>query len=429
MPRAVCGHLPACGRKSLVTDRASSLATLCAVIAVGLAVRLWVFPPPYAVSQTDETGYLAGGLLVLEGIPPVFKYAPAGPITWMAFAFAAFVSAGHLLSPAPSVASLPFIFKPLAALDAGLFEIYADMADMRAAIAVAVLCVSLGGVYAAARLGQVRASWPGIALCGGLMALVPIIASFSVQSRSYGMAWAFAIMGLSVAAAASGRARWLWPGLFLGLAVGSRIEMLLVAPLVLWEIWYRRPEEGILPVVLRIAGVASLAFLIVAPWYIPHLLGNLRLIVFVRILHAVSGDAVAALVALSWREGLGPVLTLIAVGLILRPPAERRHMAVLALYIGLLLASVMKGTGPRTPPPRTAAGRLDRLCPACARWVAPTPPHGQGKRARRSRLRRAPGSSPRKGGRVWPQLEGGLGRTQCGRLDRAEHPARHAGVF
>ncbi|MBI3453473.1 MAG: hypothetical protein HY057_11735 [Rhodospirillales bacterium] len=196
-----------------------------ALILVALVLRILMMAPSYAFPGGDELGYLSDGLLVLEGITPGYKFAPAGLLTWFSFVYGGVAAAGHVLAPSAFVAGLPGSLKLLGAFDSGLFAIYRDMSDLHFWVVVAVMLVSLGGVFAAARLGHKRAGFAGLLVAGGLMAALPIVVSLSVQSRPYALAWSLALMAIGFAGLADGRLRSIGAGICFGLAVSSRIDM------------------------------------------------------------------------------------------------------------------------------------------------------------------------------------------------------------
>src|SRR5277367_1593649 len=73
----------------------------CLLIIVVLAalLRLVMFPHPDEMRNVDEPGYLMGSLALLEGLPPGFKAAPAGPNTWVGWIAAGTESAWHFVHP------------------------------------------------------------------------------------------------------------------------------------------------------------------------------------------------------------------------------------------------------------------------------------------------------------------------------------------
>ena len=88
-------------------------------------------------------------------------------------------------------------------------------------------------VWAISRFGYKQAGGTG-ALAGGLLAAaLPIVLEMSIQARPYGIAWSFALLAAAAAATGRERSRALRAGVCLGVAVASRIDMVMVGPLVL----------------------------------------------------------------------------------------------------------------------------------------------------------------------------------------------------
>ena len=71
---------------------------------------------------------------------------------------------------------------------------------------------------------------------GGLAAAAPLLVEYAGMARPYALAWSFGILGVYWASLGGGR-RWLLSGILAGLAVGTRLEMLLLLPYVLGEAW------------------------------------------------------------------------------------------------------------------------------------------------------------------------------------------------
>ena len=97
------------------------------------------------------------------------------------------------------------------------------------------------------------------------------------------------------------------------MAVGTRIDMVMLGPLVLILQW--RSAEGRVPwrdFAVTI-GVAALAFLVVAPWYLTHLLGNLRYILSVRLLDPQHAGELPGIWLIFWKEGLMLPVLVVAV--------------------------------------------------------------------------------------------------------------------
>src|SRR5207244_2523205 len=168
------------------------------------------------------------------------------------------------------------------------------------------------------RVGELHGGLPGALAAGGLAAFLPSLLGYSVMATPYGAAWSFAILAYHQAAFGRRGA-----AVLLGLAIGSRIELVLLAPL-----FGRRP---------RFHAAVLITALIVSPWWLMHLLGNLRGIATVRLLGpAFSLSGVADL---AWKEGLGVAIAVAAGGL----AAQKRwwHLA----YLAALLVTAAKPSG------------------------------------------------------------------------------------
>jgi len=319
------------------TRGAPILATI-AVMLAALAIRLWLMPPLYNQPQFDEPAYMIGGLLMLEGATPGVKFAPGAVTTWPGFVYGALSAMGHLLSPSEEIVSHPLVLRPLFAIDRALFDAYADYADLRAVVMGTVLFTTLLGVLMACILGTIRAGWPGALLCGGLMAFVPAIATLSVQARPYAAAWSFGIAAITFSALLSGRWRGIGAGLCLGLAMASRIEMVLIVPLIMWEFWLRPEQRATVHMLLRVAGISAVTFLIAAPWYVTHFVGNVRKIITVPLEPGMAdADLGIGLINLLWSEGLLAAAVLIIIGPVFQPGRERLIAAASAFVVVALL--------------------------------------------------------------------------------------------
>ena len=320
----------------------AALVTL-AVLVAAIAIRLWIMPPLYNQQQHDETGYLTGGLLMLEGATPGYKFAPGAVTTWPGFVYGAWTSFTYLVNPTEEIAKQPTVLKPLYAIDQALFDAYADFSGVRAAVMWTVMLTTLFGVFMACRLGAYRAGWPGALLAGGLMAFMPVIAMLSIETRPYAAAWSLGLAAVAFAAISTGRWRWIGTGICFGLAVASRIDVVLIAPIIIWEFWLRPEKTQTLRALLRIAGISIVTFLVAAPWYLTHLVGNIRKVVTVPLetKMADNPELWSGLLNLLWSEGLWAVVALILVGLALRSGRER----MVAIVAGLFLVAMLLAFG------------------------------------------------------------------------------------
>ena len=264
-------------------SRPSLTPALC--VLLGAILRFGRFPLPGAPSQFDEVSYLSNGLLLLEGETPINKYAPSGPLTWLSAAYGGVKALFQLVANGADLADFPPLLRPAAALQGSLFDLYADLSGLRLAAVVLTILLTLAAIVAACRLGKALGGTCGEILAGLMAASLPIFVEMSTETRPYASAWAFALIALALAGAGKPGARIGVTGVFLGLAVGSHIDMIRVVPLVLLLQW-RRAETGRPPWAEfgRTSGIALVAFLVVAPWYLPHVMDNLRQIVSVRVL-------------------------------------------------------------------------------------------------------------------------------------------------
>src|ERR1700683_2042776 len=260
------------------------LPLLCVVLAALL--RCVAFPHLSSPAiDLDEPGYLADGLLMIEGVPLGHGFAPSGPITWFVALYAGMDTIVTWLSHDANTLQFPRLLRPVAALEVTLFRIYADMSVLRLTVAFSVSLLSLWAVWGISRFGDKQAGSAG-ALAGGLLAAaLPIVLEMSIQARPYGIAWSFALLAAAAAATGRERSRALRAGICLGIAVASRIDMVMVGPLVLLVLCLDSKDGNEIARAMVTFAVASLiSFLLIAPWYLPHLIDNLRNILSVRIL-------------------------------------------------------------------------------------------------------------------------------------------------
>jgi hypothetical protein len=244
------------------------------VLVVGFGLRLALLRPAYVPPEIDELEYAADGLLLLEGAPLGFKFAPAAVTTWVGFVYGA---AQWVFNSVTSMGSgLDRLVLPLVTLDQTLFDVYSDMTGLYATIIAVSLFTSLLGVYGGLRIGRHFAGWPGAVLAGGLAAVTPQLSWYAVQSRPYAPAWSLTVLSISIMLTCNGSRRWAWAGMIFGLAVASRIEMLLTVPLILWLMWVMADDEDVVRSGARMVAVAILTFFVSAPWFISHLVGNVR---------------------------------------------------------------------------------------------------------------------------------------------------------
>jgi hypothetical protein len=320
---------------------------LCILLAAVL--RMTIFPHGHSPAYTDEANYLTDGLNLIEGIVPGNKYAPAGPTTWFTALYAGIGTIVTWLSSSIDLFGFSGLLRPVAALEATLFHIYADMATLRlwvVALTVALTLVSVGAMYrlglAAGKPGGGADSGFAPAVIGALLAAtVPIYVIFSVQTRPYAMAWAFALMAL--AAIVAGRGRWatVGAGILLGLAIASHIDMVRIGPLALLLSWRRSWQRDMPPWrdCRALIAASVVTFLVVAPWYVTHLIDNVRQIISVRFLPTPHEEK-------AWHElltgGIAIPLAVAVVGLLLGALRRRWPDLLCGFWLALNVAILLR---------------------------------------------------------------------------------------
>lgn len=299
------------------------------------------------MSVLDENPYMADGLLVLEGMTPGFRFAPAAAMTWPSFAYGAAAWVVEIAFPSGDVQAPP-ILRPVVALDQALFEIYSDLTGLRGVLIAWSIALTSLAALGLAWLGARRAGWLGAVLTGGLFGLLPIIVVVSVQGRPYGAAWSLGALAVVAAGIGRGNRRLVASGGLLGLAIATRIEMLLLAPLIGWEFWLRRDRDRSLGASLAaLLAVALVSASLAAPWYVTHLVGNLRKIVTVSVYTSRIDPTGPVVIDMLWWQGMALFLPLLAVGLALQTRRDGNKAVALGGYLLLLLVAGSFGIGPR----------------------------------------------------------------------------------
>ena len=333
-----------------------AIAATLAVVAAAIVLLMLARPSASNYRDVDEPGYAAGGLVLAEGSAPPYRAAPAGPLTWAGWGWANAHAAARVVGLGDAagraeVAAAPAALKPYVALNAVLFDAYRDGRPLRAFILAVGFAVWAAGAAAAAGLGWRHARLPGALLVGGLWATLPLFVDLATQTRPYAWAWAFAGVAVWLADRARSRRGELWCALAYGLAVGSRVDMLALLPLLLC--FLHRPGEGFRRLAARTFGLllrSAAVTLIVAPWLVTSLLSNIKSILavyVVRVAGATPGLG-RSVVQITWWQGLGPTLLLVAVGLTLaatrKGPGQRRAIALAAVAVWAFV-SALRQTG------------------------------------------------------------------------------------
>jgi hypothetical protein len=310
---------------------------LLLLLTVAAAIRIWTMPYRNELRDMDEIGYVSGGLLAWEGMLPGWRAAPAAGQTWIGWLWIAARSAWDFImlphgTPSP--------LRPFAAIDQALFDTYADLGPLRQVILCVSLGIALAGVFAGYRLGLKYGGEAGAVLIGGIVALLPVYIEFTGMSRSYSDSWMLGIASISCAATLRNPRI---PAVLLGLAIASRIDMVVLAPLVIWALWDNLGNKGFFAIACRTAFTSILTLIIAAPWLMVAFVGTLRSIAMVRVMGYywnVESPRLTTLKDLTWTEGLGPLLLATLAGFLLIPVQSRFSKWTLA-GLTLLIASTM----------------------------------------------------------------------------------------
>lgn len=326
--------------------RASLGRTALPIVLVTLAalLRIWNLPDLREMRDPDELVYVPNGLMAWEGLPPGMRTGPAGPQTWIGWFYAAGRSGWELLRP-QGAQKVPLVLKPFMAIEQALFKTYEDLSGLRQLLLWISLLVGVAGVYGGYRLGLKYGGAAGGLLIGGLVAVLPMYVEYCAIAKSCSDAWMLAILAVSCAATMSGTKRGWLPGILLGLAIGSRIDMVLVAPLVLWALWDSHEAGSARKQMLATLALTLASALLSAPWTVEGFVGMLRNIGMSRVAGywIIDSPRLTTLRDLAWQEGLGPVLLATIIGLFLLPAGTRLKRGVLAGFAALMAATMFLG--------------------------------------------------------------------------------------
>ena len=163
------------------------------------------------------------------------------------------------------------------------------------------------------------------------------------------MSWSFGVMAAYAVACCKGPRRIPIAAILLGLAIGSRIEMILLIPLLLWEIWDQpQPGKSAIKSCLSLVCVSLLTAYIVAPWLLTGLPGNLRAIATIQLANPLAATVTfrSGLKDLAWTNGFGPALLIfLASTPLLITGTNRVRRAVLVLIVLFIASTLLKPTG------------------------------------------------------------------------------------
>jgi|GEM_PF-1066352 len=338
---------------SLLQERGWSRVACLTLLILGAALRMASMPHDDEFRDVDEQGYLKGSLLLVEGMTPSHKFSPAGPNTLLGWAVTMGRIGYTLAKPPAEIAAAPAALKPFLAIDRTLFDQHHDLNGLRRLWIISQLALTIVAIGAAFRFGQIKGGTCGGLICGGFLALTPVLVDLTMMARPYATGWAFGMLSLWAAAALGPQRRARWTGILFGLAVASRVEMLMMLPLVFLTLADRGDSfRDLCKLCVRTGVWIVIAALLTAPWLLTNLLGNLRTIATVRLGPNPKGPTtlLGLLLTASWEEGLLGALLLVAVGLLLVPFRtdwsmwRRVRYVLLAAYVIALLASMAKGT-------------------------------------------------------------------------------------
>lgn len=315
---------------------------IVALLAAALCIRLVALPWAGGQVEADEVGYLSDGLLRAEGVVQAYKASPSAPLTWFAWMVTWATAALDVVRSGPPGGSYSNLLWVPAALEKALFGYYADLTGLRLAGVLFFLPVTVAAAYALFALGR-RHGGLWVAVPAGILgACLPVFVEYAVQARPYALAWALAILAIAAVSIGSGWVRTVGAGILLGLSTATRIDMAVALPLVLIALW-RRPEPRVSPLrdVLAVMASAPLAFMVVAPWYLPHLLGNLRLIISIRLYPQIAVGAPSAIENLLF-GGIAVALPVTLIGLLLSQRHTRNADWIALAWLALLTAGAMR---------------------------------------------------------------------------------------
>jgi len=326
-----------------VSLRPTERLILLMMLVICLGLRAVIWPGIHELRDGDELAYAGGSLQLLEGNLPGIHYAPAGPQTWIGWASATVATIRHFIFPNPNERRAGITIRPFLAVQHTVFDSYRDMGFLRQVWVVTSVAAVVAGVVAAFFLGLARGGLPGAIFLSGSFTVIPLFLEFSVQARPYAFAWSAGVVALYYALASPRKEALLISAVVMGFAIGSRIDMGILLPVVLSEIWIRHRTRFVRECA-KYCGVLLIAFLVVAPWYLMTLVGSLRAVGTIRSgIGLTTSDPVAVLNQLCWNQGMVIQLLLFLAGLIFLITRRPRRI-LLACYLCVILVSVFKGS-------------------------------------------------------------------------------------
>jgi hypothetical protein len=309
------------------------------ILALSFGLRLWFWPANHEIRSPDEVGYMSGGLTLLEGISPGYGMGPGGVYFWFGWLFTIAKAAFKILSGgAAGVGSL------MHALESVVFETYRNFVGLRTAYLLlnAVTWSLALGLFSYAAFRKLGAAKTAAVV--SFIVLSPLFVREGVHATPYPLAWSFVILSwcfLYLLTDVPHRFR--WAAWFLGLAIGTRVECVILLPQFFWFYFEQERRRGSYREPLKLIALVGATFFIISPWYSSLLFHNLRYIYTIAILNEGWEPKTAAdLYEMFSDELVIPLLVATWVLLLLKlrsQPSASRGVQILfaAYYVGALL--------------------------------------------------------------------------------------------
>ncbi|HTL28818.1 MAG TPA: hypothetical protein VL282_06355 [Tepidisphaeraceae bacterium] len=322
-------------------------ALLIALLLVALLLRGWNFPREREIRDIDEFGYLVSSLNLAEGVTPAFKAAPGGAQIWLGWSYVITKTSALLVRPTPEERDVPLAVRPYVALNHVLWDCYYNIGPLRRFELICIGIASVLAVIPAFFLGRHYAGLIGAIFLGGLVAILPLFVSLSGQTRPYSLAWSIGWFAIWQAVRSAPRGRFALAAALVGLAIATRVEMLLVLPFVVAEHLVNGPAEGRARRALFFVLVSMLAAAAAAPWFTIGILGNLKSIAGVRLMAGGNErpSIIRCLIDFGWTGALLVPLLLVLLAIFSPLPANLRRYRRLALAAALLSLMVLRPSG------------------------------------------------------------------------------------
>jgi hypothetical protein len=323
------------------------IVALISILLVGALLRIWNFPREREFRDVDEFGYLVSSLTLSEGITPPFKAAPGGAQIWLGWSYVMAKTSMLLIAPSAEERAAPLMLRPYVALNHVLWDCYNDIDPLRRFELVCIGALSLLSIVPAFFLGRHYAGLAGGVLVGGLVAVLPVFVTLAGHTRPYSLAWLIGFFALWRAVRSAPRGRFAFAAVLAGLAIATRIEMLVLLPFVLIEHSIGSLRDGRWRRLAAMLGLSLLTAAACAPWFFIGLFGSLKTIVAVRVLaggHPRESMLGSLANVVWWQAALIPLL-LVIVAIAARLPQAMNRSRWLALLTGVVALSMLRPSG------------------------------------------------------------------------------------